>query len=148
MKYTLDSEELPELDKQLQQNNTKSMAMEIETSRATNKDYSYLAKKIEGFSNRMTFDVKVYIYNNMNPNNIREKYQIINELKESTFSNVYLARNIKTDKLHCIKKIKDDKNFLDQSLSEIYILDYLKKTGDPVKHNFLDIHEYFYYNVT
>lgn len=121
--------------------------MEIESSKLVAKDYSYLAKKIESFSNRMTFDLKVYIYNNSDTNNIRDKYEIISELKESTFSNVYLARNIKTDKLFCIKKIKDDKNFLDQSLTEIYILDYLRKTGDPIKHHFLDLHEYFYFNV-
>ena len=81
-------------------------------------------------------------------NNVRDKYEIISELKESTFSHVYLAKNIKTEKLFCIKKIKDDKNFVDQSLTEIYVLDYLKKTGDPAKNNFLDLYEYFYFNVS
>ena len=148
MKYSVERDEISELDKQLDKSQIRSMKMEIESSKLMARDYSYLAKKIESFSNRMTFDLKVYIYNNGDSNNIRDKYEIISELKESTFSNVYLTRNIKTDKLFCIKKIKDDKNFLDQSLTEIYILDYLRKTGDPVKHHFLDLHEYFYFNVS
>lgn len=96
----------------------------------------------------MGFDMKVYIYNTTDAHIIREKYEIINELKESTFSNVYLVRNIKTEKLFCVKKIKDDKNYLDQSLSEIYVLDYLRKTGDPSKNRFVDLHEFFYFNVS
>lgn len=121
--------------------------MEIESGRPVVRDYSHLNKKIEGFSNKMGFDLKVYIYNTTDAHIIREKYEIVSELKESTFSNVYLVRNIKTEKLFCIKKIKDDKNYLDQSLSEIYVLDYLRKTGDPSKNRFVDIHEYFYFNV-
>ena len=143
----MNNEEIDDLDEQLEKSRIKSNNMEIENSKISQHDYSYLAKKIENYSCRMTFDMKVYIYNNNDIKNIRDKYEILNELKESTFSHVYLARNIKTDKLFCIKKIKDDKNFLDQSLTEIYILDYLRKTGDPSKNNFLDLHEYFYFNV-
>ena len=29
---------------------------------------------------------------------------------------------------------------------EIYILDYLKKSGNPNKYNFLEMYEYFYLN--
>lgn len=122
--------------------------MDVENNKIASRDYAHLYKKIETFSNKIGIDLKVYIYNSKDPQNIREKYKIISELKESTFSNVYLAQNIKTEKLFCIKKIKDDKNFLDQSLSEIYVLDYLKKTGDPTKNRYLDLHEYFYFNVS
>lgn len=44
----------------------------------------------------------------------------------------------------CVKKIKDDKHFLDQSLMEIQILKFLKKEGDPNEHNFLELFDYFY----
>lgn len=122
--------------------------MEIESNKVPTRDYSHLSKKIEGFSNKMGFEMKVFIYNTSDSHIIREKYEILSELKESTFSNVYLVKNIKTDKLLCVKKIKDDKNFLDQSLSEIYVLDYLKKNGDALKFRFLDLHEFFYFNVS
>lgn len=135
------------MDKQLEKTLNRSTKMDIESNKLPARDYSHLSKKIEGFSNKMGFDMKVYIYNNSETHIIREKYEIISELKESTFSHVYLVKNIKTDKLFCVKKIKDDKNFLDQSLSEIYVLDYLRKTGDPTKHKFVDLHEFFYFNV-
>jgi hypothetical protein len=47
----------------------------------------------------------------------------------------------------CLKKIKDDKNFLDQSLMEIYVLKYLNMSGKHSDHNFLMLSEYFYLNV-
>jgi len=46
-----------------------------------------------------------------------------------------------------VKKIKDDKNFLDQSLMEIYVLNYLNEMGRHNEHNFLAMVEYFYLNV-
>jgi hypothetical protein len=44
----------------------------------------------------------------------------------------------------CVKKIKDDKHFLDQSLLEIQILKFLKQKNDPEKNNFLNLFDYFY----
>ena len=139
---------MAELDKQLERSGVRAHKMEIEGARPVVRDYSHLSKKIEGFSSKMGFDMKVYIYASSDSHVVREKYEIVSELKESTFSHVYLVRNIKTEKLFCAKKIKDDKNFLDQSLSEVYVLDYLRKTGDPTRNRFLDLHEYFYFNVS
>ena len=79
---------------------------------------------------------------------VRDKYQIIKEIKESTFSNVYFAKNLRNNKPVSVKRIKDGKSYFDQSLNEIFVLDYLKKNGSPQKHNFLDLHESFYFNVT
>ena len=44
----------------------------------------------------------------------------------------------------CVKKIKDDKHFLDQSLLEIQILKFLKKKDLPDRYNFLELYDYFY----
>lgn len=103
---------------------------------------------IENFSTRMTFDLRVNIFTKLQFSSIMDKYEVVNELKESTFSIVYKIFNIQTKQQFCIKKIKDDKNFLDQSLMEIYVLDYLGKSGNPHKNNILDVHEYFYFNVS
>lgn len=65
---------------------------------------------------------------------------------ESTFSYIYKCSILKTDKYFSIKKIKDNKNFVDQSIFEIYILSYLKKKGNHNRYNFLDLIEFFYYN--
>ena len=45
-----------------------------------------------------------------------------------------------------MKKIKNDKEYLDQSLIEVYILKYLQKVGHPDQKHFLNMKEFFYYN--
>ena len=50
--------------------------------------------------------------------------------------------------MFCLKKIRDDKNFVDQSFLEIYILNYLNKNGNPSKYNFLALSDFFYFNVS
>lgn len=92
-------------------------------------------------------NLKVYMYSKADFSIIRDKYEIIRQIKESTFSHVYYSKNIRTGKPVSIKMIKNDKNYLDQSLGEIYILHYLKKCGSSSKYNFLELKEAFYYNV-
>lgn len=46
-----------------------------------------------------------------------------------------------------IKRIKDDKRYLDQSLTEIYVLYQLARRGDPTDQNFLHLTDFFYLNV-
>jgi hypothetical protein len=55
--------------------------------------------------------------------------------------------NVKTKTKVCMKIIKDSKSFFDQSLREIHILEYLRKSGNSQKDRFLFMHEYFYLNV-
>jgi serine/threonine protein kinase len=45
----------------------------------------------------------------------------------------------------CIKIIKNNKDFVDQSLDEIKLLKYLNSCGDADKYNVLRLHDYFYY---
>lgn len=80
-------------------------------------------------------------------NLIKEKYKLEDKIMESTFSNVYRCSNIKTKHKYCMKIIKDSKTFFDQALREIHILDYLKKSGNPIKDRFLYMQEFFYLNV-
>lgn len=49
--------------------------------------------------------------------------------------------------LVCLKIIKNNKDFFDQSLDEIKLLQYLKDSGDPDEHHFLRMYDYFYYKV-
>ena len=41
--------------------------------------------------------------------------------------------------------IKNNKDFLDQSLDEIKLLRYINAVGDPDEHNVLRLYEYFYH---
>jgi len=47
----------------------------------------------------------------------------------------------------CLKIIKNNKDFFDQSLDEIKLLQHLKDCGDPDKYHFLCMYDYFYYKV-
>lgn len=55
--------------------------------------------------------------------------------------------DLKTKKEVIIKRIKEDKRYLDQSLIEVYVLSLLAKRGDPMDHSFLQVVDYFYLNV-
>jgi len=54
----------------------------------------------------------------------------------------------KTDRKVCVKRIKDDKQFFDQSLQEIYILNYIAQNGKSNEDNFLQMMDCFYLNVS
>lgn len=143
----MDRHEIPILEKQLASDRLENKCQLSPKPKLCYKDYRSIAKKIEPLSTKMILNLKTYIYNKADFSIIRDKYEIIKELKESTFSNVYYSKNLRNGKPVSIKKIKDDKTFFDQSLNEIYVLDYLKKCGPPNKYNFLDLQEAFYYNV-
>ncbi|CAM9455736.1 unnamed protein product, partial [Phaeothamnion confervicola] len=45
----------------------------------------------------------------------------------------------------CLKVIKNNKDFFDQSLDEIKLLKHINSRGDPEKHHVLALFDYFYY---
>lgn len=47
----------------------------------------------------------------------------------------------------CIKRIKDNKDFLDQAIQEVFFLNYINQHGDPNEFNFLKLIDCFYLNV-
>ena len=52
---------------------------------------------------------------------------------------------MKTGKHYCLKIIENNKDYFDQSLDEIKILNYLKENGDLQENHILEIKDYFYY---
>lgn len=74
-----------------------------------------------------------------------EKYEIVRLLGEAAFSKTYECID-HTDKKHvCIKVIKNEKDYVDQSLDEIKVLTELNK-GDKQNHNhILRLFGYFYF---
>ena len=69
--------------------------------------------------------MKIFLYREEAKKRVIQKYEIQEQLIESTFSFVYLVKDLQTKKIYCMKKIKNDKEFFDQSLMEVYILNYL-----------------------
>lgn len=47
----------------------------------------------------------------------------------------------------CIKRIKDNKEFFDQAIQEVYFLNYLNQDRGTNEFNFLELVDCFYINV-
>lgn len=60
---------------------------------------------------------------------------------------VYKATDVESNKRVILKRIKANTSFFDQSITEIFILEHINKIGSSVKNNFLELLEYFYFNV-
>lgn len=57
------------------------------------------------------------------------------------------CQEVQTERSYCLKKVKDEKSFFDQSVLEIYILELLNSNARASEYNFLQMYDYFYFNV-
>ena len=76
---------------------------------------------------------------------IAGRYQYERELGDAAFSTAVQCFDIKEKRLVCIKIIKNNKDYFDQSIDEIKLLRYINANGDPDKKYFLRVYDYFYY---
>ena len=76
---------------------------------------------------------------------IAGRYQYQRELGDAAFSTTVQCLDIKEKRLVCIKIIKNNKDYFDQSIDEIKLLRYINANGDPDKKYFLRVYDYFYY---
>mmetsp|Transcript_5784 Transcript_5784/g.16245 ORF Transcript_5784/g.16245 Transcript_5784/m.16245 type:complete len:1133 (+) Transcript_5784:186-3584(+) len=73
------------------------------------------------------------------------RYQILEFLGSAAFSRAVQALDLKTGMLVCLKIIKNNKDYFDQSLDEIKLLQYVNDS-DPLDSNgVLRMYDYFYY---
>ena len=85
-------------------------------------------------------DFKIVI-NNL----IAGRYQILGYLGNAAFSKAVKCLDTKENKLVCLKIIENNKNYFDQSLDEIKVLNFVNSNGDPDEFNFLRAIDFFYY---
>ena len=78
---------------------------------------------------------------------IAGRYYITEYLGSAAFSKVVQAHDIQTGVDVCLKIIKNDKDFFDQSLDEIKLLKYVNKHDPADFHHILRLYDYFYYQV-
>lgn len=76
---------------------------------------------------------------------IAGRYKFQKELGDAAFSTAIQCYDILEKKMVCIKIIKNNKDYFDQSVDEIKLLRYINANGDPEEKNFLKIYDYFYY---
>jgi hypothetical protein len=76
---------------------------------------------------------------------IAGRYQIVEYLGSAAFSRAVQCLDLQTNQLVCVKIIKNNKDFFDQSLDEIKLLRYINTHGDPDENNVVQLFEYFYF---
>jgi serine/threonine protein kinase len=78
---------------------------------------------------------------------IAGRYYVTEYLGSAAFSKVVQAHDLQTGMDVCLKIIKNDKDFFDQSLDEIKLLKFVNKYDPLDEHHVLRLYDYFYYQV-
>lgn len=73
-------------------------------------------------------------------------YHVIERLGSAAFSNAVQARDLHTGMDVCLKIIKNNKEFFDQSLDEIKLLRFVNRHDPADKYHILRLYNYFYYH--
>ena len=76
---------------------------------------------------------------------VRWAAQVMDFLGAAAFSKAVQALDIKAGRLVCLKIIKNNKDYFDQSLDEIKLLNYVNAADPHDEHGMLRLHDYFYY---
>jgi serine/threonine protein kinase len=79
---------------------------------------------------------------------IAGRYHVTEYLGSAAFSKAIQAHDLHTGVDVCIKIIKNNKDFFDQSLDEIKLLKYVNKHDPGDKYHILRLYDYFYYRVS
>jgi len=77
------------------------------------------------------------------------RYRVEDYLGQAAFSTAIQCLDMRSDPDNpewvCLKVIKNNKDFFDQSLDEIKLLQYINSRGDPDKNHVLRMYDFFYY---
>ncbi|XP_068636627.1 DYRK-family kinase pom1 isoform X2 [Aristolochia californica] len=76
---------------------------------------------------------------------IAGRYYVTEYLGSAAFSKVIQAHDLQTGMDVCLKIIKNDKDFFDQSLDEIKLLKFVNKHDPGDEHHILRLYDYFYH---
>eukprot|EP01025_Chloroclados_australasicus_P031311 TRINITY_DN3167_c0_g1_i4.p1 TRINITY_DN3167_c0_g1~~TRINITY_DN3167_c0_g1_i4.p1 ORF type:complete len:1021 (-),score=158.73 TRINITY_DN3167_c0_g1_i4:1973-4954(-) len=76
---------------------------------------------------------------------IAGRYEVQDFVGSAAFSNAIFAFDIKEKRPVCLKIIKNRKDYFDQSLDEIKLLNYVNSNDPDDSKNVLRLHDYFYY---
>lgn len=76
---------------------------------------------------------------------VAAKYQILEYLGSAAFSRAVQCLDLESNKMVCMKIIKNEKDFFDQSLDEIKLLKYINVNGDVDENCVLRLYDYFYH---
>lgn len=73
------------------------------------------------------------------------RYLVLSYIGSAAFSKAVKCKDLQSGQQVCIKIIKNNKEFFDQSLDEIKLLKYINSKADPDSHHVLRLYDYFYH---
>jgi hypothetical protein len=76
---------------------------------------------------------------------IAGRYKVLGELGQAAFSTALQCVDMKNGEEVCLKMIKNNKDYFDQSIDEIKLLQYINTRGDPDEHHVLRLYDFFYH---
>ncbi|KAG0591859.1 hypothetical protein KC19_1G207200 [Ceratodon purpureus] len=147
-----EEEDMAEVDQQLRE--AEAVAAEDEEAAAVQEQIRRIRAEEEEFE---TFDLK--IIHRKNRTGFEEdkdfpvvinavvagRYHVTEYLGSAAFSKAIQAHDLHTGMDVCMKIIKNNKDFFDQSLDEIKLLKYINKHDPGDKHHLLRLYDYFYH---
>ncbi|KAL8233238.1 hypothetical protein R6Q57_003016 [Mikania cordata] len=112
--------------------------------KAQEEEYETFILKIVHRKNRTGFE-EDKSFNVVLNSVIGGRYQVTEYLGSAAFSKAVQAHDLHTGMDVCVKIIKNNKDFFDQSLDEIKLLKFINKHDPSDKYHLLRLYDYFYY---
>ncbi|KAL7584614.1 uncharacterized protein LOC111912317 [Lactuca sativa] len=117
---------------------------QVNQIKAQEEDYEIFNLKIVHRKNRTGFEEDKNFHVVLN-SVIAGRYHVTEYLGSAAFSKAIQAHDLHTGMDVCVKIIKNNKDFFDQSLDEIKLLKYINKNDPGDKYHLLRLYDYFYY---
>lgn len=76
---------------------------------------------------------------------IAGRFMVSQQVGAAAFSSALSCKDLVVDEDVCLKIVKNNKEYVDQSLDEVKLLRYLNLEGDADEHRVLRLKDYFYY---
>ncbi|XP_010474313.1 PREDICTED: dual specificity tyrosine-phosphorylation-regulated kinase 4-like [Camelina sativa] len=117
---------------------------QVRQIKAQEKEFETFDLKIVHRKNRTGFEEEKNFHVVLN-SVIAGRYHVTEYLGSAAFSKAIQAHDLQTGMDVCIKIIKNNKDFFDQSLDEIKLLKYVNKHDPADKYHLLRLYDYFYF---
>ncbi|XP_031496932.1 uncharacterized protein LOC116262055 isoform X1 [Nymphaea colorata] len=117
---------------------------QVSQIKAQEEEYETFNLKIVHRKNRTGFEEDKNFHVVLN-SVIAGRYHVTEYLGSAAFSKAIQAHDLHTGMDVCVKIIKNNKDFFDQSLDEIKLLKFVNKHDPADKYHILRLYDYFYY---
>ncbi|VFR01629.1 unnamed protein product [Cuscuta campestris] len=117
---------------------------QVKQIKAQEEEFETFELKIVHRKNRTGFEEEKNFHVVLN-SVIAGRYHVTEYLGSAAFSKAIQAHDLHTGMDVCVKIIKNNKDFFDQSLDEIKLLKFVNKHDPADKYHILRLYDYFYY---